>query len=307
VTTPRQIPTARELEEGQSVRQGLLGRFRSAVTRIRVRPGVGEARAILTDRPISNPGSPSPSDAAQHNQPAPPLPLASNWQGLATTTLRPPDPLSTAPVPTARPIITAPHQPGKTAPPTPPQVSPRFWPAPAGAPSPAPAPITAVPGPPQRPITGTPSSAPRPVSIPMSVRLNRGAYYGPTEASLARAHRSFNVGDGAESEGRDTGGPLVPAQATGAPAMVGYSPANWVGPSATAVSAVAGPLPVQLSCNARGEVWLTGPDRRGLSGRSAELDRIVRLVLQRLPDGGRFTVTAEGVRVDRTGAWILRR
>ena len=190
MTTPRPIPSARELEEGQPVRQGLLGRFRSAVTRIRVRPGVGEARAILTDRPIADRRSPSPSDPAQHNQLAPAPQPPSNRQAPATPTLRPPDALGTAPVPIARPIIAAPPQLGRPAPPTPPQVSPPSWPAPAGAPSPAPAPITAVPGPPQRPITGTPSSAPRPVSIPMSVRLNRGAYYGPTEASLARAHRS---------------------------------------------------------------------------------------------------------------------
>jgi hypothetical protein len=79
------------------------------------------------------------------------------------------------------------------------------------------------------------------------------------------------------------------------------------------VRALCGELPVHLSCNAQGAVWVStghgripSDERRYLDGRSDGLDEIVKLVLRHRSIGGKFTVSADGVLLNNGGTWILR-
>lgn len=300
----RRIPSADELEQREP-RESPIRRFFGGITRFRVRRGIGEARTTLDTMPTV-PSLP------------PPVPPAA----------------ATSPVP--RPAAVA----GPEA------RSPSGHPAgaatkPRSVPPPRVEGTTASAAPPMA-LHATPK--PRAITIPGHIRAERGATSEPSAASLQRVHVASAPAGQRGGEPRHDGrppparqpsavrsasptGPLEKRQSPAPPQQPHRIPAVSGGrtrpeaptkkvraPSvAEEVTALCGPLPVELSCNRHGDVWVptsrghTSPDnRKSVRGSSRCIDDLVAEVLRAQPDGGRFWVQKQGVFLLSSGRWLRR-
>lgn len=151
---------------------------------------------------------------------------------------------------------------------------------------------------------GSPST--RLVKLAPTVKTSRGQYRGPSPEGVQRARAALPADHAKSSE--HTAQPERHQLLEPHPHPPPSAQGDRVDVIIAGVIATGAQLPARFSCNSQGQVWSTREGGRVYyQGRSAVLDALVHEFLRRSPDGGRFTVTSEGVYVDRSGEWLVRR